>query len=53
LQWSELDQFVAVSLASAHCRGASVVIYNPDLDPDRSAAALMVDFAARSVDRRI
>jgi hypothetical protein len=29
--------------------GASIVIYNPDLDPDRSAASMVVDFVCRLV----
>jgi arginase len=49
LRWDELDQLVTVALASPQCRGASVVIYNPDLDPDRAAAERVVDFVARSV----
>jgi arginase len=44
LCWNELDQLVAVALARRHCRGASIVIYNPDLDPDHAAAARVVDF---------
>src|SRR6266545_6417723 len=39
LLWHDLDQLLAVALASQQIRGASIVIYNPDLDPDRSAAA--------------
>jgi arginase len=49
LRWNELDQLVTVALASPHCRGASIVIYNPDLDPDRTAADRVVDFIARSI----
>jgi arginase len=52
LHWEELDQLVAIALASPHCRGASVVIYNPDLDPDRSGAARVVDFVARALTAR-
>jgi arginase len=47
LHWSELDELVAIALAGPRCRGVSVAIYNPDLDPDRSAAAHVVDFVAR------
>jgi arginase len=49
LRWNELDQLVTVALGSPQCRGASIVIYNPDLDPDRAAAELVVDFIARSI----
>jgi arginase len=50
LSWDELDQLAALALASPACRGASLVIYNPDLDPDRSCAALVVQFVARSIE---
>lgn len=50
LRWDELDQLVEVAVASPHCRGASVVIYNPDLDPDRAAASKVVDFVTRSIE---
>jgi arginase len=51
LRWNELDELFLLGLASPHCRGASVVIYNPDLDPDRSAAMKVVDFVTRSIER--
>jgi arginase len=51
LRWNDLDELVEVALASPHCRGASVVIYNPDLDPDRAVASKVVDFVTRSVER--
>jgi arginase len=51
LRWTDLDAIVSVALASQRCRGASIVIYNPDRDPDRSAAAHVVDFVARSLER--
>jgi arginase len=51
LGWDELDRLVGVALASAECRGASIVIYNPELDPDRTAAAQVVDFITRSIER--
>lgn len=51
LAWDELDQLAALALASPACRGASIVIYNPDLDPDRSCAALVVEFVVRSIER--
>ena len=52
LRWHELDQLVAAALASPDIGGASIVIYNPELDPDRSAAAAVVDFVTRSIGRR-
>lgn len=51
LRWDELDQLAGVAFASPNCRGASIVIYNPDLDPDRAAAAQVVDFVTRSIER--
>ena len=47
LDWTTLDR---VSLAAARhrrCRGVSVVIYNPALDPDRADARKLVDYLAR------
>ncbi|MGI8726445.1 MAG: arginase family protein [Solirubrobacterales bacterium] len=49
LDWSQLDALASTVLADPRCRGASVVIYNPDLDPDRSAADAVVDFVCRLV----
>jgi arginase len=53
LSWSELDELVAVAFASPQFRGASIGIYNPDLDPDRSAASQVIDFVSRSVERTL
>ena len=50
LHWDELDGRVAVALASTHCRGASIAVYNPDRDPDRSAAGRVIDFVSRSIE---
>jgi arginase len=44
LGWAELSDVAAAALADERCFGASVVIYNPDLDPDRSSAARIVRF---------
>jgi arginase len=44
LTWTELDDIAAAALTDERCLGASVVIYNPDLDPDRTAAARIVRF---------
>jgi arginase family enzyme len=51
LLWHELDRLLAVALASQQIRGASIVIYNLDLDPDRSAAAAVVDFVTWTIER--
>jgi arginase len=51
LRWHELEQLVAAALADPRSRGASIVIYNPDLDPDRSEAARVVDFVTRTIER--
>ncbi len=48
LSWEELTTVVGVALGAPGCRGWSVAIYNPDLDPDRSAAERIVALA-RSV----
>lgn len=49
LDWPTLDR---LSQAAAHyprCRGVSVVIYNPALDPDRTDARKLVEYLARLV----
>ena len=47
LTWSELDTIAGTAVTDSRCRGASVVIYNPDLDPDRYAADQVVEFVSR------
>jgi arginase len=49
LSWAELSDVAAVALADERCVGASVVIYNPDLDPDRSSAERVVRFLSELV----
>jgi arginase len=44
LTWHELLDIAAPALADPRCFGCSVVIYNPDLDPDRAAASRIVRF---------
>jgi arginase len=47
IDWPALDR---MSLAAAHhprCRGVSVVIYNPALDPDLTDARRLVEYLAR------
>ena len=51
LHWDELDRLVAPALESRRCHGASIAIYNPDLDPGRTAAAQVVEFVVRVVER--
>jgi arginase len=47
LAWEELDRLAATAANAAGCRGASVVIYNPDLDPDRVDARKVTAFLSR------
>jgi arginase len=51
LGWSELDRLAASAASHPRCQGVSVVIYNPDLDPDRAEAEKLVDFLARLIQR--
>jgi arginase len=47
LTWSELDAIAGTAIADPRCTGTSVVIYNPELDPDRQAADQVVEFVCR------
>jgi arginase len=47
LAWDELDRLAATAANATGCRGASVVIYNPDLDPNRVDARKIVAFLSR------
>jgi len=49
LGWTELDAAFGAAIADDRCRGASVAIYNPDLDPAHRTAGSVVDFIARSL----
>jgi arginase len=49
LTWAELAEIAATALNHERCLGASVVIYNPDLDPDRTSAARIVRFVSELV----
>jgi arginase len=49
LSWAELSEIAAAALIDERCLGASVVIYNPDLDPDRTSAARIVRFLSELV----
>jgi arginase len=44
--WQDLLDIAAAALADPRCLGCSVVIYNPDLDPERTFAARVVRFLA-------
>jgi arginase len=46
LTWAELLDIAAPALADPRCSGCSVVIYNPDLDPERTSAARIVRFVS-------
>jgi arginase len=46
LTWKELLEIAAPALTDPRCFGCSVVIYNPDLDPERTAAARIVRFVS-------
>jgi arginase len=49
LHWSELREIVSTTLANARCAGATLAIYNPDLDPTRVVAAQVVEQLAVAV----
>jgi arginase len=44
LTWADLGEIASEALADPRCLGVSLVIYNPDLDPDRTSAARIVHF---------
>jgi arginase len=55
LTWPQLGQLTSAALATAGCAGWSVCIYNPDLDPDLSAAGDIISYLAQAIteaDRR-
>jgi arginase len=49
LTWDELLDIAVPALADPRCVGCSVVIYNPDLDPERTSAARIVRFVSELV----
>jgi arginase family enzyme len=51
LSWAELTAVVSSALRAGGCRGWSVGVYNPDLDPKRCAARQIVTFLAQVLDR--
>jgi arginase len=46
LAWDELLEIATPTLAAPACAGCSIVIYNPDLDPERTSAARIVRFVS-------
>lgn len=48
LGWDELAELAALALAGPGCAGASMVIYNADLDPDRAVAGRTIEFIRRA-----
>jgi arginase len=46
LGWAQLESLASAAAGDSRCRGMSVVIYNPDLDPDKSAARDLIDFVS-------
>jgi arginase len=49
LSWAELTAVVSSALRVGGCRGWSVGVYNPDLDPGRRAAEQVVSFLAEVI----
>ena len=47
INWDELDRLAAEAISDPRCRGVSVAIYNPTLDPDRRDARRVIDFLER------
>jgi arginase len=46
LSWAELAAVLSAALQAGGCRGWSLGVYNPDLDPERHAARRIVAFLA-------
>jgi hypothetical protein len=44
-----LEEAFEIAISQEHCRGASVAIYNPDLDPDRTNASRAVEFIVHTM----
>jgi arginase len=51
LSWSDLRELTDAALGRGGCVGATVTIYNPDLDPDRRHAATVAAFCLDLADR--
>ena len=48
LTWQQLTEIAMSVLRDGRCAGWSMSVYNPDLDPDRSAARRIVEFVAQA-----
>jgi arginase len=46
LSWAELTAVISAALGAGGCRGWSIGVYNPDLDPGRHSARQIVNFLA-------
>jgi arginase len=44
LTWNQLTELAVTAWLAPGCAGASLAIYNPDLDPDRSSARRLIEF---------
>jgi arginase len=51
LGWDQLDALAAAAALDLRCDGVSVVIYNPDLDPNRAEGEKVVAFLTRIIER--
>jgi arginase len=49
LDWGTLDRLTVTAVGDPRCRGASIVIYNPDLDANGAGAAQVIEYACRLV----
>jgi arginase len=49
LTWAELTQITRIALQTGGCRGWSVGVYNPDLDPDGREAKRVVAYLAAAI----
>jgi arginase len=51
LSWTDLRDLIAAALGHGGCVGATVTIYNPDLDPDLRSATTIAAFCVDLADR--
>ncbi len=49
LTWEQLEEMTAAALTTPRCAGWTVAIYNPDLDPDETGAARILQYLAGSL----
>jgi arginase len=50
LSWAQLTAITRAALHADRCRGWSIAVYNPDLDPDRVDAKQIVGYLARATE---